>query len=110
VTRLSWTAFAACILVGCKDSVEPLDLAGTPASITAASGDNQRGVAGSALGSALTVTVTDADGRPSPGVVVQWEVTGGIPPTTLDAPRRYGRFRRRRVLTQRGRVSRALVM
>jgi alpha-tubulin suppressor-like RCC1 family protein len=64
-------------LGGCKDSVEPLDLAGPPASLSVTAGDQQRGVTGAPLPSALSVTVTDSAGRAAPGVVVTWSVTGG---------------------------------
>jgi alpha-tubulin suppressor-like RCC1 family protein len=74
--RLGWTAVAAVALLACKDSVEPLDLAGPPAT-AATAGDNQRGVTGSALGTALTVTVADSAGRPTPGVFVSWAPSAG---------------------------------
>jgi alpha-tubulin suppressor-like RCC1 family protein len=75
--RRAWTAIAALLLIACGDSVEPLDLAGPPAGIVIAQGDQQRGVIGSTLGSALAVTVTDSAGHPAPGVEVRWDATGG---------------------------------
>jgi hypothetical protein len=49
----------------------------TPASITIVSGNNQTGVAGSALPDALGVLVTDASGRPVAGISVNWTVVAG---------------------------------
>jgi alpha-tubulin suppressor-like RCC1 family protein len=74
--RLGWTAVAALAALACKDSVEPLDLAGPPAAAVTA-GDNQRGLAGAALGSSLTVTLADSAGRPTPGVLVSWAPSAG---------------------------------
>ena len=68
---------AALAVLGCGDTVEPLDLAGPPTGIAIAQGNQQRGVIGSPLGSALAVTVTDSAGRPAPGVEVSWEADGG---------------------------------
>jgi hypothetical protein len=82
--RLGWASIAALAVLGCKDTVEPLDLAGPPVSLTVAAGDNQRGATGTALASPLTVTVVDASGRPSPGVVVAWEVSGGALSQAVD--------------------------
>ena len=75
--RLSWAAAAAIGMLACKDSVEPLELAGPPAAVAAAAGDNQRGVMGAALDGALTLSVVDSSGRPNPGVVVAWATTAG---------------------------------
>ena len=69
-------------VLSCKDSVEPLDLAGPPATFALTGGDNQRGAAGATLDAPLTVTVSDAVGRPAPGVPVVWETSGG----TLSQP------------------------
>jgi len=80
--RLCWTAVAALGVLGCKDTVEPLDLAGPPVSVAAAAGDNQRGVTGGVLDGALILRVADSAGRPNPGVVVDWAVTAG----TLSQP------------------------
>jgi alpha-tubulin suppressor-like RCC1 family protein len=75
--RLGWTAVAALGMLACKDSVEPLDLAGPPATVSTAAGDNQRGVTGTALDGALTLTVVDSAGRPNPGVLVTWAPSAG---------------------------------
>ncbi len=75
--RLSWAPLVAVLVAACKDSVEPLDLAGPPASATASAGDNQRGVVGSPLAGSLTLTVADSAGRPTPGVPVEWTVSAG---------------------------------
>jgi len=51
---------------------------GPAASVSAASGDGQIGIAGTRLGEPLVVRVTDAYGNGVPGVTVQWDVaTGG---------------------------------
>ena len=67
---------AALAVLACKDSVEPLELAGPPAAAVTA-GDNQRGLAGAALGGSLTVTLADSAGRPTPGVLVIWTPSAG---------------------------------
>jgi alpha-tubulin suppressor-like RCC1 family protein len=91
--RLGWTAAAAAALalLACKDTVAPLDLAGPPASVAAAAGDNQRGVAGAPLDGALTLAVADAAGRPSPGVVVEWTPSGGTLSQQVDTTDAAGR-------------------
>jgi plastocyanin len=48
-----------------------------PARLTAATGNDQIGVAGEPLGMALGVTVRDAAGNPLPGIRVAWEPAGG---------------------------------
>lgn len=88
--RLAWTAVAAVGVLACKDAVEPLELAGPPAT-AAAAGDSQRGVTGSALGSPLTVTVADAAGRPTPGVLVSWTPGAGTLSQQLDTTDALGR-------------------
>jgi alpha-tubulin suppressor-like RCC1 family protein len=88
--RLSWTAVAAIGVLSCKDSVEPLDLAGPPAAVTAA-GDHQRGVTGAALDGALTLSVADSTGRPNPGVVVAWATTAGTLSQQVDTTDGAGR-------------------
>jgi alpha-tubulin suppressor-like RCC1 family protein len=70
-------------MVGCKDSVEPLELAGPPAEATV-SGDNQRGLAGTPLATELTLTLTDAAGRPTPGVLVSWTPESGTLSQSID--------------------------
>jgi alpha-tubulin suppressor-like RCC1 family protein len=91
--RLGWTAAAAAALalLACKDTVAPLDLAGPPATVAAAAGDNQRGVAGAPLDGALTLAVADAAGRPSPGVVVEWTPSGGTLSQQVDTTDAAGR-------------------
>jgi alpha-tubulin suppressor-like RCC1 family protein len=88
--QLGWTAMAALAVLACKDSVEPLALAGPPAAASAV-GDNQRGVTGSALGSALTVTVADSAGRPTPGVSVSWTASAGTMSQGVDTTDDAGR-------------------
>jgi alpha-tubulin suppressor-like RCC1 family protein len=89
--RLGWTAVAALGMLACKDSVEPLDLAGPPATASAAAGDNQRGVTGTALGGALTLTVVDSAGRPNPGVIVGWTPSAGTLSQQVDTTDEGGR-------------------
>jgi alpha-tubulin suppressor-like RCC1 family protein len=88
--RLGWTAVAALGALACKDAVEPLDLAGPPAAAVTA-GDNQRGLAGAALGSSLTVTVADSAGRPTPGVFVSWTPGAGTVSQAVDTTDAGGR-------------------
>ena len=80
--RARWLAVAAFGMFACKDSVEPLDLAGPPVTATATAGDNQRGVTGAALDGSLTLSVADSAGRPNPGVIVAWTPSAG----TLSQP------------------------
>jgi alpha-tubulin suppressor-like RCC1 family protein len=80
--RARWIAAVAVGVVGCKDSVEPLDLAGPPVIATATAGNNQRGVTGAALDGSLTLSVSDSAGRPNPGVIVAWTPSAG----TLSQP------------------------
>ncbi len=91
--RMGWTAAAAAALasLACKDTVAPLDLAGPPATVAAAAGDHQRGVAGAPLDGALTLAVADAAGRPSPGVVVEWSSSGGTLSQQVDTTDAAGR-------------------
>jgi hypothetical protein len=91
--RTGWTAAAALALalLACRDSVAPLDLAGPPATVVAAAGDHQRGVAGAPLDGALTLAVADAAGRPSPGVVVEWSSSGGTLSQQVDTTDAAGR-------------------
>jgi hypothetical protein len=49
----------------------------TAASITIVSGNNQTGVAGSALPTALSVSIKDSSGRAFPGATVSWAVVAG---------------------------------
>jgi alpha-tubulin suppressor-like RCC1 family protein len=70
--------------------VEPLGLAGAPATAVAA-GDGQRGLTGSALGSSLAVTVADSSGRPTPGVVVTWTPGAGTVSQAVDTTDAGGR-------------------
>jgi alpha-tubulin suppressor-like RCC1 family protein len=86
--RLFWTAAVMLLLAACKDSVEPLELAGPPASTAIAAGDNQRGVTNAPLAQALTLSVTDAAGKANPGVEVTWTPGAGTmnqPKDTTDA-------------------------
>ena len=61
----------------CKDTVEPLALAGPPAAAAVSTGNNQSGAIGTRLADSLVVAVTDADGNPVPGVVVSWVASAG---------------------------------
>jgi alpha-tubulin suppressor-like RCC1 family protein len=81
---------AALAVLACKDSVEPLELAGPPAAAVTA-GDNQRGLVGAALGSSLSVTVSDSAGRPTPGVLVSWTPSAGTLSQTADTTDAGGR-------------------
>ena len=68
---------AALSLGACKDTVEPLVLAGPPSVAAVSTGNNQSGGIGTQLADSLVVAVTDADGNPVPGVVVRWVASGG---------------------------------
>jgi alpha-tubulin suppressor-like RCC1 family protein len=56
-----------------------------------AAGDNQRGLAGSALATELTLTLTDAAGRPTPGVLVSWSPSAGTMSQSIDTTDTSGR-------------------
>jgi alpha-tubulin suppressor-like RCC1 family protein len=68
---------AALGLTACKDTVEPLQLAGDPAVAAVSSGNNQSGAVGATLADSLVVLVSDAADAPVPGVFVNWTATGG---------------------------------
>ena len=72
--------FAAAIALAataCKDTTDPLDLAGDPEVITVASGNAQTAGVGLSPTDSLVVLVVDASDRPVPGVPVTWATTGG---------------------------------
>jgi hypothetical protein len=78
--RHSILLLAAALLTGCAgDSPtgggkkQPV----TPAQITVASGNEQKGTVGVELSSPLVVRVTGSDGKPMAGATVTWAVTGG---------------------------------
>src|SRR5205814_7554131 len=60
-------------------NVSPAALTATAAkTIAVSSGNNQTGVAGSALASSLAVLVTDGSSNPVSGITVNWSsITGG---------------------------------
>ncbi len=68
---------AALSIAACKDTVEPLALAGPPAAAAVSTGNNQSGAIGTRLADSLVVAVTDASGNPVPGVVVNWTPSAG---------------------------------
>ncbi len=67
----------ALVLTACNETVEPLELAGPPAAVVAAGGDAQLAAVSTQLPAPLAVRVTDADGAPVPGVVVEWTASAG---------------------------------
>ena len=69
---------------GCKDSLEPLNLAGSPAAASVSSGNLQNGVVGATLPDSLVVGVTDSSGKPVPGFVVTWAATAGTLSQAVD--------------------------
>jgi hypothetical protein len=69
---------------GCKDSLEPLNLAGSPAAASVSSGNLQNGAVGAKLADSLVVTVTDSTGKPVPGFVVTWATTAGTLSQAVD--------------------------
>ncbi|HEX6644585.1 MAG TPA: Ig-like domain-containing protein, partial [Gemmatimonadales bacterium] len=75
--RLAAAAALAFAAVACNETVEPLDLAGAPAAIAASSGDAQIAAVSTGLAAPIAVRVSDADGRPVPGVVVNWTASAG---------------------------------
>jgi hypothetical protein len=52
-------------------------VAPVPSSLTIASGNNQRGIPGTAVGDPLEVSVTSSEGDPVAGVRVNWLVIDG---------------------------------
>lgn len=67
----------ACLAFGCKDSTEPLDLAGAPVTLVAVSGAGQTGAVGTALESPIVVRVVDSSNKPVPGIEVSWSTSAG---------------------------------
>ncbi|MGH7650594.1 MAG: hypothetical protein ACREMS_02000 [Gemmatimonadaceae bacterium] len=66
------------LAAGCgSDSSSPPPVAGPPASITKSAGDNQTGDPGAAVAINPSVTVTDANSVPVPGVVVTFSIGDG---------------------------------
>jgi hypothetical protein len=66
----------AAVLAGCDDTPSTAPQHAAPASLAVAAGTAQTGGAGLALGTPLSVLVTDGNGHPVPGVAVAWNVTG----------------------------------
>ena len=78
-------AGAAALSIGaCKDTVEPLALAGPPVAAAVSTGDNQSGAIGTRLADSLVVAVIDAADSPVPGVVVHWVASAGTLSQTTD--------------------------
>ena len=73
---LGWIGVVG-LMAACGDSDPQAPGGGDPATLAIVSGNNQTGAPGAALGSALTVRVTDAGGASVSGATVQWAVTGG---------------------------------
>ena len=71
-------------MAACKDSLEPLNLAGNPAAASVSSGNLQNGIVGTTLADSLVVAVTDSTGKPVPGFVVSWSATAGTLSQTVD--------------------------
>ena len=65
-------------LAACNDTVEPLGLAGPPATATIVSGNTQLTAVGTVLPDSLVVLVSDAEGLPVPGVIVEWSASAGV--------------------------------
>src|SRR5690606_19938722 len=65
-------------LAACNDTVEPLGLAGPPATATIVSGNTQLAAVGTVLPDSLVVLVSDAEGLPVPGVIVEWSASSGV--------------------------------
>lgn len=83
-----WLA-AACVLVlaACNGDSTGEKRPGPPASIARPAGDGQTAPVASGLPTPLMVRVTDADGKPTPNITVDWAVTAGggsvVPAGTL---------------------------
>ena len=65
------------LVFACNETTEPLDLAGAPAALTVAGGNDQQGLAGTTLPQALVARVLDLSDRPVPGVEVEWSTDAG---------------------------------
>ena len=68
----------------CKDTLEPLNLAGSPAAARVSSGNLQSTPVGTTLPDPLVVAISDSAGKPVPGFVVTWAATGGTLSQTVD--------------------------
>jgi len=64
--------------LACHEDIAPLDLAGPPASIDQPNGNRAAGGVGESV--SLSARVTDADGRPTIGVPVNWSAQRGTVP------------------------------
>ena len=73
--RLGFAVLGAVAIFSCDGSTETVDL--TPAALQKVSGDQQPGVVGRQLSDPLVVRVTNADGDPIAGVLVNFVVTSG---------------------------------
>lgn len=78
-TRHAAFALLAALLLGAcgGGTTSPPDGPGAPAAVTATGGDAQDGAPGMPLATPVSVRVSDAAGRPVPGVTVQFASTGG---------------------------------
>ena len=82
MNRLPLLLPAVVLCAACTESVDPLDLAGDPASVSAVSAS----VLQSSIGADVPVIVraSDAEGRPVPGVEVAFEPTAGTAVPAVD--------------------------
>lgn len=64
-------------LLACSAETNPLELAGGPAAVGAASDVVQRGAVGATLAAPVAIRVTDASGLPTPAVPVVWTAARG---------------------------------
>ena len=75
--RSAWysAVIVSLFMAGCGDSSGPDS--GPPASLTVVSGDTAEGIAGTALGTPLSVRVSDAQGRAVGGATVSFSIKSG---------------------------------
>lgn len=77
-STLAFTLWSALVLGACGGgATAPPDSPGAPAAVTVTGGDAQSGAPGMPLAAPIGVRVLDADGRPVPGVTVQFASTAG---------------------------------
>lgn len=80
VRRSLGPASVVLLALGCSGGDAPTipePKIGPPAALAKVAGDGQRAVAGNAVADSLTVRVTDAAGKPVPGVEVAWAAASG---------------------------------
>ena len=75
VRALAWALTA--VLAACGDSPSASRGPGAPARVEVISGDTQEAIVGTELPNPLVVRVSDEDGRPVPGLVVNFRVVSG---------------------------------